>query len=133
MAAISSYSQVPQTSITDDKNNVTLQWQLFFSKLASGIVQYTRQVVVTGFSFTVPVGATNIIFDPAGVLATGTIIMPSIATDGQVLNFITSNTITSVTISPNSGQAIVNAPTTLTSTGCSFIFAQPVATWYRKT
>jgi hypothetical protein len=133
MSAISSYSQLPQSVITDDSGNINLQWQLFFSKLASGIVSYIRQVPVTGFSFTIPVGVTNIIFDPAGVLPTGAIVMPASATDGQVISIITSNTVTSVTISANQGQSISNAPTTLTAPGCSFIFSQPVATWYRKT
>lgn len=133
MSAIGSYSQVPQTALTDDDGNITHHWQLFFTNMASGVLSKVRQVPVTGFSFTIPVGINNLILDPAGTLASGTIIMPASATDGQVISIITSQSITSVTISGNTGQSIVNAPTTLTTSGCSFVFDRSAATWYRKT
>lgn len=133
MSAITSYSQVPQTALTDGQGNITHHWQLFFSNLASGVLSKLRQVPVNGFSFTIPNGINNLVLDPAGTLASGTIIMPASAVDGQIVSIITSQSITSVTISGNSGQTIVNAPTTLTTTGCSFIFDRTAATWYRKT
>jgi hypothetical protein len=133
MAAISSYQQIPSGSpISDQDGNITYPWHLFLMSMSSGSQAYSHIVPVTGFNITIPVGITNLILDPVTVLETGTVVMPASATDGQIVTISTSNTITSATISANAGQSIVNAPSTITSTGVSFIFVQSVGTWYRK-
>jgi hypothetical protein len=40
-------------------------------------------------------------------------VLPPQPTDGQIVNIQTSRAITAFTLSPNAGQTIVNAPTTL--------------------
>ena len=67
---------------------------------------------------------------PAGTLAAGTLTMPAAPIAGQTLNILTSQPITSFTLSPNSGQTIGGALlTTLNgNTGVSFIFNG--AEWY---
>jgi hypothetical protein len=93
-------------------------------------------VPVTGFNITIPTGISTLILDPAGVLATGTVIMPTGAQDGTKVTISSSQTITALTVSPNKAQNIKNAPTTLvvstiSQMGYSFIFNAANSTWYR--
>jgi hypothetical protein len=123
---------VPVSSPINDGGTVEHAWIDFFTKVSCGILPYNYQVPVNGFSITFPDGAINLVIDPAGVLATGTIVMPPNPIDGMVVSMITSQTITAITISPNQGQSVVNAPASLTNSGLSFIFIQSQKKWYRK-
>lgn len=133
--AISSYSAIPipNSPLVDKEGIISHIWYLFFKGLANGVDSHIRQVVTNGFSLTVPPGIKNVILDPAGVLANGTLTMPASATDGQEIVFITGQTITACTFSANVGQTILNAPTTLVAgTNASFLFSQSTASWYKK-
>ncbi len=74
---------------------------------------YNYQQPATGFSITLSNTDWHVILDPAGTLATGTITMPPNPLQGQIVNIRSSQIITTLTISPNSGQGVVGAPTTL--------------------
>lgn len=96
----------------------------------------TYAILVPGTGFSATLAPTSLSFiqiiDPVGVLATGTIIMPATPVDGQVIRVITSQTITLLTVSPNSGQTIIAAPTTVTSTtSFEYIYALSLTTWFR--
>jgi hypothetical protein len=83
----------------------------------------------TGFSVTIPAGCASYIMTPAGTLASGTLIMPVLPFDGQIIFILSTQAITSFTLSPNSGQTISGAPTAIQgNTGHSFIYAGTV--WY---
>lgn len=93
---------------------------------------YSIQTPLTGFSITIGSGINQLILNPAGTLATGAIIMPLIALDGQNVKISTEQTITSLTVSANSGQAIIGAPTTLAQYASAvFIYNLATLTWYR--
>jgi hypothetical protein len=82
----------------------------------NGVLQsYDYQVPTTGFSYTFAAGITNLIMNPAGTLATGTITMPASPADGMTITFSSTQTITALTVNGNTGQIIVGAPTTLTA------------------
>lgn len=113
-------------------------WQTWISaayKLIRTVTDYSsasRQVPITGFSITLGVGVQVLTLDPAGVLATGTITMPTQPYDGQKVEVSTTQTITALTVSPNTGQTIKNAPTTLAAgSGFAYYYNLPLTTWFR--
>jgi hypothetical protein len=91
-------------------------------------------VQVTGFTYTVPNDAEQIALKPAGTLASGTITMPAAPTDGQVLVISSTQTVTALTHSANTGQTLIGAATTIlanTSAG-RWVFFGPTRTWYPR-
>jgi hypothetical protein len=99
----------------------------------NGVLQsYDYQVLTTGFSYTFPAGTQVLIINPAGTLATGTITMPSTPADGMTVRFSSSQIITALTVSANTGQSIVSAVTTLALGGSAqYMYRQSNTTWYR--
>lgn len=90
-------------------------------------------VPTTGFSQTVANSCSTLLLKPAGTLATGTVKMPASPADGQLVNVISSQTVTTLTVSANTSQSIVNAPTTITATTpFTMIYDLASTTWYRK-
>src|SRR5665213_117455 len=56
------------------------------------VLTYSLQVPITGFSITIATGVNQLILNPAGTLATGTVTMPLIALDGQTVKISTEQT-----------------------------------------
>jgi hypothetical protein len=101
----------------------------------NGVLQaYDYQVLTTGFSYTFAAGTTTLIANPAGTLATGTITMPAAPADGMVIEFMSTQQITALTISGNSGQSIGGTQTTQlpANSAMSFVYRQSNTTWYRN-
>ena len=71
-------------------------------------------VPLTGFSNTIPNGVDNYVLKPAGTLASGALTMPATFPAGKALRIVTTQTITSLTVSANSGQTITGAPSAAT-------------------
>ncbi len=91
---------------------------------------YSLQVPSTGFSITISGDVKTLELNPAGTLATGTITMPASPIDGQEIRVSSTQTITALTVSPNSGQTISNAPTTLTAgTGFAYTYNLSGTKW----
>lgn len=89
-------------------------------------------VQTTGFSQTIGNNISTQLYNPAGTLATGTTTMPATPIDGQIVRISSSQTITAWTLSANAGQAINNAPATLTAgQGVSYIYDLASTRWYR--
>jgi len=111
-------------------------WVGWFQQVVAALNQamsYAASTVLvepTGFSITL--GAKLTTLTPAGTLATGTVKMPASPIDGQPVQVSTTQTITALTVVPNTGQTIKNAPTTLAA-GTSFLYYYNAAetTWYR--
>ena len=99
----------------------------------NGVLQaYDYQVLATGFTYTFASGVTNLIANPAGTLATGTITMPASPVDGMTITFSSSQAITALTVSANTGQSIVSAVTTLAAGGgAKYLYRSTNTTWYR--
>lgn len=99
-----------------------------------GVLQsYDYQVLTTGFSYTFATGTTTLIANPAGTLATGTITMPGSPADGMVVTFMSTQEVTALTISGNSGQSIGGSQTTQlpANSAMSFVYRLTNTTWYR--
>ncbi len=93
---------------------------------------YTYNVPVTGFSITITNGVQYLILDPAGNLASGTVTLPSAPADGQLIVIVCQKNVSGFTTTPNAGQSIVNAITSLSGgIGVSYMYRASNTTWYR--
>jgi len=107
-------------------------------KLAGATAEsgYSLQVPLTGFSITIANGTNRLILNPAGTLATGTITMPPNPADGQIVTISSTQTITALTLSPNTAQTISNAASTLAPgpTGAiKYIYVLGSTNWFPTT
>ncbi len=84
-----------------------------YSGLGVETVQPDYQVPQTGFSITIADGTSMLILDPAGTLATGTITMPPNPVEGATIRIKSTQTVTSLTLSGNSGQSLKGSPGTI--------------------
>lgn len=90
------------------------------------------QVPTTGFTITFANTSKTLILNPAGTLASGTITMPPGPIDGQEVRLSSSQTVTALTVSPNTSQTISNAPTTIApGQGYAWIYHLAGTNWYR--
>lgn len=93
---------------------------------------YTYAVPLTGFSITMANSVRRLILEPAGTLATGTVVMPPTPSDGDEVGVSTTQTITALTFTANVGQTMADAPTTLGVGGCvTFKWVAQTSKWYR--
>lgn len=103
-----------------------------WSRLPDVNNNYTYNVPVTGFALTVGNGISSLLLKPAGALSTGTVILPSAPLDGQLFRLSCTQNITTLTVSPNSGQTVNNAPTSLTAgTGFAWQYSIAQLSWFR--
>lgn len=103
-------------------------------KQAEASQGYSVQVPTTGFTITIADNVSDLILNPAGTLATGTITMPANPIDGQKIRISSSQIQTALTLSPNSGQSIKNAPTALATAGVGvgYTYQLSATTWFRQ-
>ena len=93
---------------------------------------YNYQTPSTGFSVTIGSGVSDLILNPSGTLATGTVTMPASPTDGQVTGISSTQAITALTVSPNAGQSIFGAFTGMAANGFGrWRYVLGVTTWFR--
>lgn len=86
----------------------------------------------TGFNNTIANSTTKYIVEPAGTLATGTIKMPATPVNGQEVCIASTAAITTLTHSPNTGQTLKGALTTIAANGNgTWIYRSTNTTWYR--
>ena len=91
-----------------------------------------RVVPTTGFTNTIANTTSYYILEPAGTLATGTLTMPASPVNEQVVTIASTQTITALTHSPNTGQTLKGALTTIAVDGnASWIYRTANTTWYR--
>lgn len=106
------------------------------TKLGRADQSYSYQTPATGFSITIGANVQTLILEPSAGLATGTITMPAAPVDGQEIRITSTQSIVALTVSPNTGQSIKNAPTGFTVSvtgdqGYAFIYRAANTTWYR--
>ena len=131
------------TSGTIKFGNMSTVYSTFDSNGNFGIVQamadqsvdsVTPYVPTTGFSKTITSYTSMLLINPAGTLATGTIVFPAstACVSGQKLTIATSQTITSLTMTAGSGTTINGALTTLlANTSAKWIYNTAGTRWYR--
>ena len=91
-----------------------------------------RVVPTTGFTNTIANTTSYYILEPAGTLATGTLTMPASPVNEQVVTVASTQIITALTHSPNTGQTLKGALTTIAVDGnASWIYRTANTTWYR--
>ena len=98
----------------------------------NGLLQaYDYQVSTTGFSYTFAAGTQVLVINPAGTLATGTITMPASPADGMTITVESTQQVTAITVSANTGQSIVGAPSQLIpNQPLSWVYRTSNTTWY---
>jgi hypothetical protein len=93
---------------------------------------YTENIPVTGFSITCSNASSKLILNPAGTLATGTITLKPNPFDGEEYTISSSQTITLLTLSPNTGQTIRGTITTLAANSFArYVWLLGDAAWQR--
>ena len=91
-----------------------------------------RVVPTTGFTNTIANTTSYYILEPTGTLATGTLTMPASPVNEQVVTIASTQIITALTHSPNTGQTLKGALTTIAVDGnASWIYRTANTTWYR--
>lgn len=112
-----------------------LQWLQQISTFVSHIVDYTdvnMQTPLAGFSIAMSPTDKVLMLTPAGVLATGTVVLPVGPYDGQSVQVSSTKTVTAFTLSPGSGETVFNAPTTLVAgVGFHYFYRATDNAWYK--
>jgi hypothetical protein len=112
------------TSIDTNSNFINHQGTADQSKVVT--------IPTTGQSITFSNNVKTIILNPATTLAALTIVMPAAPIDGQEVRFSCSQIVSTLTVSPNAGQSLLNAPVAFVAgQGFSFIYNVSTTTWYR--
>lgn len=104
----------------------------FITLFAQADQSASVQTPSTGFTITIGNNISTLVLTPAGTLTTGTITMPATPIDKQIIKVCSTQIVTTLTVSPNSGQTINGAPTTITATaGFSYIYVLASTQWVR--
>ena len=94
----------------------------------------TVNTPVNGFSLTLSNSVFNLILTPAGTLASGTITMSASPANGQMVSIQSTQPITAITFTPNSGQTISGAPSTMAAfIEYNFIYLSASTKWICQT
>jgi hypothetical protein len=122
---------------TGDTANVAFtkvkQWAADVNTMAAQLYPVrSLQTPTTGTTVTTAAGVTQLVLNPAGTLAALTVTMPPSPGDNQPFTLMTSQTLTSLTVSA-SGPTVNGAPTTLSAnTSVKFRFMTSLNTWFRE-
>lgn len=105
---------------------------------AIGALPYQYAAPLTGTTVAVAATTGSMVIDPAGTIAALTLTLPaaSALVDNQTLAISSSQTITSLTLTPGSGTTVSNSPTALTISttaayGYKLIYRAANTKWYR--
>jgi hypothetical protein len=108
------------------------------AKQINGVEGYQYVVPVTAFSIQA-LNSTSLLFlNPAGTLATGTVLFATSPGDGQKFCIESTQIQTALTVTAGTGQTIsslaIGAVTALTAgTPVCWFYDAPLATWFRRT
>ena len=89
---------------------------------------------LTATSITITQGISKLILNPAGTIATLTVVFPAstLLYDGQLLTLVSSQTVTTLTITAGSGTTVNGTNTTLTAAApLQFMYSTASATWIK--
>lgn len=105
--------------------------QVTYGNADSFCRRFRYEVPLTGFSITLDNNPVLVI-NPAGTLATGTVVFPTNPDDGQVIKLISTQTQTALTLTAGTNDTIANAVTALTAlTAVEYSYRLANRTWYR--
>lgn len=87
----------------------------------------------TGFSITFSRGSQQLIINPAGILASGTVVFPMDASNGQPACVVSTEAVSSISFVGSSGQKVLGAPPDLPPfNSICFVYVRPIATWIKE-
>lgn len=94
---------------------------------------WVYNVPITGFTLTLTVDQSVTSLNPAGTLASGTIVFPATGVDGKSVSIWSSQTITALTLSTTNGATFVPAaPTTIAAAAqLEFVYDLANNQWHR--
>lgn len=99
----------------------------------AGVPGFTYTVPLTGFTLTFANSQSNMILNPAGTLATGTLTTAANPSNGQRECVLSTQTQTALTWAANTGQTIVNPPTALVAnTPVCMTYVSTLSAWQRS-
>lgn len=127
----------PGTGTGDNANTAFTklkQWAADVNMMVTQIYPArSLQTPVTGFSIAAAANITQLVLNPAGTLATGTVTLPQSPGDNQPFLLMTSQTITALIVNTADGATLNGAPTTLTAnSSVKFRFQASLNTWFRE-
>ena len=105
-----------------------------------GIGPYVYEAPLTGVSITMAATTRSLIIEPAGTIATHTVVLPAATAlvDGQAFGLCSTQIITALTITPGTGTTVSNTQTATIvplGTGAAacpeWIYRQANTNWYR--
>jgi len=133
------------SAITDDGTSVAIgrPTQVTGNFTTTGALAVTgTQVISSGTATTINSSVTRVIVDPGSVLASHTITMPASPQDGQYIEIYFGGSVgggatvvTSLTISANTGQTLIQPTTPSTAVGgdwISYTYYSATGRWYRR-
>ena len=86
----------------------------------------------TGDSITITNTTSVLILKHTATIATLTIVLPAAPSNGQIVHVCTRSTVTTLTLSANTGQTRYGAPNGITSSSqTAFIYEAATLSWYR--
>lgn len=93
---------------------------------------YSLQVPLTGFAITVPANVSVLALNPAGTLAAGAVTLIAAPVDGARVLISSTQTVTALTVSANTGQTLVGAATTVgLGVSVEYLYQLSSKTWFR--
>jgi hypothetical protein len=106
-----------------------MQTNLTFS--ASDLVAQYAAPSATGFTVTVAQGNTRLHLTPVAGYAAGTIVLPAVKTNGQIVKVNSTQAVTTLTVS-GAGSTVTGAPTTLAANAFfEMTWDATLAAWFR--
>lgn len=108
------------------------------SSLGAGAVQYA--IPVTGNTVNIANGAGAVIIEPAGTLATLTVVLPTLPVDSQTVRVTSTQTLTALSVTATGGPSGVTiagtavtalTPSATAAVGYEYIYRTNTNKWYR--
>ena len=124
------------TDLSRNSDSVVNDFTISGNLTVGGAIQtagYQYSAAVTGFNDTVNPGISQVIYDPAGTLANGTITLPTGNVDARTVNISSTATITAFQVKPSFGTTLAPSGniTLAAGTGVSYFYHASETKWYK--
>lgn len=119
-------------SVSMDGTGMTLVAGVDLNSAAAVSNGVQSSAPATGASVTISDHISSLRIKPAGTIATLTVVMPANPIDGHIVHIYSTQIVTTLTMSPNSGQTLVGALASFTANGFgTWQYVTADTTWYR--
>lgn len=111
---------------------VTITLPLAGGVLAAQSSPYQYATPTAGSTVTIAANTPQLVLEPAGTLATLTIVLPTAPADGYLQNLSSTAIVTALTLSGGGSDTVVNAISALTAGGfAQYLYKASTTKWYR--